>query len=204
MRRAGCCPSRGPANGANFVVRSLKPVLHETRAVHLNFVDELDVCRAPPARHQGRRRRAAVLVADDDAVADPPATIAPVVLDVEHEWCIARRADGVGPDAQRWRVGEDDAVGRTCRHHAWRYSRDTETLWPSPERRPLQRHPVRAGRERPDQGVIGRPAGAGRHQDGLLLLAIDKHHERADGGDVARRTVVDLDFEHDVIACACR
>ena len=39
----------------DFVVRTLEPVLHEPRAIQFDFVDELDVGGAAPARHQRRR-----------------------------------------------------------------------------------------------------------------------------------------------------
>ncbi len=103
----------GAGKRSDLVVRSLEPVLDETGAVQLDLVDELDVGRAAPPRHQRGRRRAAVLVADDDAVTDPAPTRAPVVFDVEHERDVARGPNRVGAYAQRRRVGEDQArVGR--------------------------------------------------------------------------------------------
>ncbi len=44
--------------------------------------------------------------------------------------------------------------------------------------------------ERSEQRVIGRAAGAGRHQDVLRVLAVDSYLDSAHRGDVARCTIV--------------
>ena len=178
---SGCGRFVPPAERRDLVVRPLELLGHHLAlAVERHAVDELDVGRPAPRRHQPIGRGAAVLVGEDHRIAELPARRNRDDL-VPHEHRHVRElADGVRP-----RV--DDGRHR-LRHEVVSRRRDDDDVdlrdgrGPGLRRRQrrigLDPQSVLAHGDRAERDVIVRVLRAPREQQVLRVLPVDQDPDR--------------------------